>query len=203
MIKNIIFDIGDVLVGYSLENFSKKNKKSLQKLEKANQILVKNEMWREYLNGNVLLKEILEKLNHDYFNYKEEFEIILEKKYQVDILVLIEENTELLMQLKEKGYSIYLLSNITKETLEVIKENYEFVKFIDGGVYSYQEHISKPNKQIYEILCTRYKLNPKECIFIDDKKKNVDISTGLGMTGIIYTNTINLKTEIQRKIGGV
>lgn len=200
MIKNFIFDIGDVLVSYSSTLYAANHGISADKLEKANQILIKENMWRKYLNGLAKVNKLLDYLIKSYPNYTEEFKILLERKYQSELFFLIEENVKLLKQLKEQGHAIYLLSNITKETLEVINENYDFVKWVDGGVFSYQEHISKPNKEIYTTLLSRYSLIPKETIFIDDRKKNVEVANELGMIGIQYEKGKRFKQEIQDEL---
>lgn len=201
MIKNIVFDIGDVLVGYSSLSCAKHYHIDYAKLEETNQILVKDKKWRQYLNGLIQVEDLLRYFITLHSNREIEFRLLLEKKYQNEILFLIEENVALLKKLKQEGYFIYLLSNITKETLETILEQYDFTTYIDGDVFSYQEHISKPDERIYRILIDRYQLNVKETLFIDDRMQNVMVARQLGMKAIEYQKEHPLCFEMIKEIG--
>lgn len=198
MIKNIVFDIGDVLVGYNPEKYIKQNDMKIERVNKANDILIKDNNWREYLNGNIKVEKLVQYFEERYPELKKEFKVLLLKKYNKYILYEVKANTTLLKELSNK-YHIYLLSNITKETFENIKIEYDFMQYIKGGVYSYQEHLSKPEPKIYQKLIEKYQLNPSETIYIDDRKKNIEISKKLGMIGIQYEEGISLK----EKLGGI
>ncbi len=195
MIKNIVFDIGAVLVGYNPNNYAVKNNISVDNLNKAHDILVHTKEWREYLDGNIQNKEILDNLIKNNPEFSDEYKLLLLKENTEYITYQIKENTKLLNELSNK-YNIYLLSNITKETMESFKEIYNFVEDTKGGVYSYEAHIGKPNKKIYDLLFSKYSLKPNECIFIDDKLRNVEKANELGMRGILYTNYKNLINEL-------
>ena len=99
------------------------------------------------------------------------------------IVYEIKDNTKVLNILSKK-YNIYILSNINKEIFEHIMENFNLKDKIQGGIYSFKEHILKPDKRIYEILINTYNINPEETIYIDDKEKNILVANKLGFTGI-------------------
>ncbi len=197
MIKNIVFDIGAVLVGYNPNDYAVKNNMSIDKLNKAHDILVHTKEWREYLDGNIENQEILDNLIKNNPEFSDEYKLLILKENNEHITYEIKENTKLLKELSNE-YNIYLLSNITKETMESFKEIYDFVKNTKGGVYSYEAHIGKPNRKIYDLLFSKYNLNPNECIFIDDKLHNIEMANELGMIGIQYTNY----NELVKKLGG-
>lgn len=92
----------------------------------------------------------------------------------------------MILNLKKKGYSIYLLSNINEYTFKSIYDSKLF-DIVDGYVLSYLEHQVKPYKSIYLTLLDRFKLKPNECLFIDDNKKNVETARDLGMIGEVVT----------------
>lgn len=204
MIKNIVFDIGNVLVEYNSQECAKKMGISIQRVNQAHDILVKEKttkkkIYREYLNGNVVVEEILQYLKKEYPNFEKEFDILLLKEISKDAVIEIKEHTNLLKELSNQ-YHIYLLSNIVKETFENIQEKLDFLNHIQGGIYSYQEHVSKPERKIYEILIKKYQLTPSETIFIDDKEKNVEVANNMGMIGIQYQKGI---TNLREKLGGL
>ena len=197
MIKNIVFDIGAVLVGYNPNDYAVKNNMSIDKLNKAHDILVHTKERREYLDGNIENQEILDNLIKNNPEFSDEYKLLILKENNEHITYEIKENTKLLKELSNE-YNIYLLSNITKETMESFKEIYDFVKNTKGGVYSYEAHIGKPNRKIYDLLFSKYNLNPNECIFIDDKLHNIEMANELGMIGIQYTNY----NKLVKKLGG-
>jgi HAD superfamily hydrolase (TIGR01509 family) len=56
-------------------------------------------------------------------------------------------------------------------------------KYFDGEVVSCEEHVVKPDAKIYDILTSRYSLNPAETLFIDDRKVNVEAAIARGWHG--------------------
>lgn len=200
VIKNIVFDIGSVLVKYSPNSYAEKINISIENLDKAHEILINTKEWRDYLNGNIENEKILSKLVQKNSQYIEEFKLMLLKENNVNITCEIIDNTQLLKKLSN-NYNIYLLSNIAKDTMDSFKEIYDFEKFAKGAVYSYEVHIGKPHREIYDLLFSKYSLKPNECIFIDDKLRNIEKATELGMVGILYTNYENLLKELGGILG--
>ena len=183
MIKNIVFDIGNVLAGYSPKMEIEKLGTNIERVEYVNTLIIKEKNWTKYLNGLISLDELLTYYNKLNKEYKLEIEMLLKKENQKYIIYEIEKNTKLLKKLSKKC-NIYILSNITKETYEYIMDKFSFKENIKGGVYSFEEHILKPDKKIFEILINKYNINPNESIYIDDKEKNIDTANKLGFTGI-------------------
>ena len=96
-----------------------------------------------------------------------------------------EDIVEIAKKLKERNYNIYVLSkNMAKETYEYFK-NIDFFKVCNGIVISSHENVKKPDERIFNTLLTRYKLNPKECLFIDDDDTNKSYETAnkIGILG--------------------
>ena len=56
----------------------------------------------------------------------------------------------------------------------------------EGGIYSYQEHLVKPNEEIYKLILDRYNLNKEETIFFDDREKNVLAANKVGLKSIVF-----------------
>jgi putative hydrolase of the HAD superfamily len=98
--------------------------------------------------------------------------------------------------LKQNGYDIYLCSNITRDTYDYIKEQFDIIQNAKGGVFSCFENISKPNVEIYYNLIKKYNLNIEESIFIDDTMKNVISANEIGLRAILFNDIYQLKEEI-------
>lgn len=193
MIKNIIFDIGGVLFDDSLENTNKVlNKDACIIYKKAY-----GGLFKDCLIGKESISMHLKSLENDidYDDIKYLFD-----NYEKS-LPLIVENFEYIKQLKSKGYNVYLLSNIEKNTLDYIKKKINLDKYFSGGVYSYIEQMKKPNKEIYELILNKYKLNPDETIFFDDKETNLIEPRKLGIRSYLFKNIDDIKNNLDIKKG--
>lgn len=198
MIKNVVFDIGNVLVEYFPSKEVEKLKTNEDKIKEAKKLYATDVNYRKYLNGLISVDEMLQDCNNKYKGFSVEFDLLLTKDKQKYMIHEMEGNTRLLENVNKK-YMTYLLSNIAKEPFEYIYENFKFAKIVKGGVYSYVENISKPETKIYEILIKRYNLIPKETIFIDDRIDNVEIAEKLGIKGILYKKEDDLRELLEKE----
>lgn len=193
MIKNMIFDIGGVLFEYNPKTYLDKLKIEENKRKELNDIIFHNQKWRDCLNGFINNDELIDYLKNKNPNYKNEIEQILSKDNLKYMLPPKQDMIEYYKKLKQKGYQIYLCSNITQYTYDYIKENFEIIQIADGGVFSCFEHISKPNMEIYQNLIKKYKINIKESIFIDDTNKNITSASELGFQTIWFKDIEQLE----------
>ncbi len=102
----------------------------------------------------------------------------------------------LIHELKQKGYKLYILSNMTRN---FIKNDYKFpiLNEFDGIVYSASIKMVKPNSNIYEYLLKKYNLVGSECIYIDDMKTNLTAAVRFGINTFDYqSNTKELRDYI-------
>ena len=77
------------------------------------------------------------------------------------------ETMKLAKRLKEKGYKLYILSNIANATFEYFSKTYEFFSIVEGNIISAKVGVKKPDKKIFDILIEKYSLVPEECLLID------------------------------------
>ncbi len=90
-------------------------------------------------------------------------------------------------QLKAQGFRLYCLSNIASDTAALLRRR-SFWRLFDGHVLSCDINRLKPDPAIYNALLEQYHLNPAECIFIDDNEANVRSAHKLGITSILMTS---------------
>ena len=184
MIKNIIFDIGNVILQFDIKevipNFTKK--------ESEKQFIINNIInspeWLQYslIDTGFISREQAIEIVEDRTNHIND-ELIEKFWYRYNDYSFINDNViDIRKELKEKDYKIYLLSNINSHTYNHIKDNKLF-NLVDGYVFSYIEHQVKPYVGIYNTLLERYKLIPQECLFIDDNIKNIKTANELGIQG--------------------
>jgi putative hydrolase of the HAD superfamily len=120
----------------------------------------------------------------------------------IDYHYILSEKTDTanyLKELKKQGYNIYVLSDLSKESLVYNKE-FDFFEFVDGGVYSFEVGSNKPNENNYKTLLNTYNLIPGETIFIDDNINNTNAANNLGIIGIQFTSLDKVKEEITNLI---
>lgn len=198
MIKNIIFDLGNVLIKYSPESFLEKNVKK-ERQEKFIATVFKSKEWLELDRGTLSYEDAIEKFAEIIPEDRENLEKLF-KNNIMDCLAPIEENIEILKKLKKKGYNLFVLSNFHRSAFEQVQKEWEFFDEFDGGVISCYCHLLKPNQRIYELLLARYGLIPEETLFIDDTKINVEKAEKIGMEGI-YLDLPEMLEKLLKKKG--
>lgn len=180
MVKNIIFDIGGVMFDDSTQNISNILNENAEELCKK----VYGASFRDCVLGTLEVANYIEsfKGNPDYDKIK----YILGRENLPISYPLMKNHFDYISQLKDMGYHLYLLSNITRESYEYVNSTICIDKFFDGGVYSFQEKLLKPDKKIYELIVNRYQLNKDETIFFDDKQRNVDVACEFGIKSFVF-----------------
>jgi putative hydrolase of the HAD superfamily len=96
-------------------------------------------------------------------------------------------SAELIDRLKANGYKVYLLSNYSGRNFRYALDNFEFVRHADGRVISYEVGYVKPEPGIFKALTRKYGFDPKEALFLDDVKANVDAAAAEGFHTIHFT----------------
>ncbi|WP_297820257.1 HAD family phosphatase [uncultured Lactobacillus sp.] len=198
MLKNIIFDFGNVIMNYNPDRILDKYPLTA----KEHEILLKNifqsEQWLEIDAGKIDEQEATEifksRVDRDL---KDKVQLIMDTwPEKVDFYEAV---FEYISELRKQGYKIYGLSNTGMKFANFVK-NSERGEYFDGYVFSAQEKIMKPNKRIYQILLNRYELKAKESIFIDDLAANTQAAKDLGMQG--FTFRINRLDQLKEYIAG-
>ncbi len=87
---------------------------------------------------------------------------------------------ELIAELKTAGYRLFVLSNMSKDYIEFLREMPVFQHF-EGEIVSCEVGLIKPEREIYNLLLDRYNLVPEQTMFIDDRKPNVDAAAEVGI----------------------
>ncbi|WP_294186668.1 HAD family phosphatase [uncultured Clostridium sp.] len=193
MYKNIIFDLGNVLLDFNPRDYLK-SKISDDKLEDVFKAVFTSEEWIMLDRGTITEKEAINNIISRNSTYINEINLAFESWY--DILKPIEESINILMSLKKNGYKIYYLSNFHQLAFAEVTKKNSFFELFDGGVVSYEEKLIKPEEDIYKLVLDRYKLNPSETIFIDDTKVNVDAANSIGIKGILFKDSEKLREEL-------
>lgn len=191
MIKNIIFDLGNVLIRFKPEEFINKNIKKEYR-EKFFNVIFKGQEWADLDRGILEYSDAVKIFSEKIPECSSEIKKLFDN-YILDVLEPIEKNIEIMKSLKGK-YKLFVLSNFHYPAFDYIFKNWEFFKYFDGKIVSGHCKLLKPEKKIYELLCLTYSLKPNECVFIDDTKANIEAAEEFGINGIHLTD-INILEE--------
>ena len=198
MVKNIIFDIGNVLLQFKPLDYLKVifNDDKIETL--VYKEVFQSKEWIHLDRGTLTQGEALKAIAQRNPNYKVHIKKCMDN--WIDILTPIEGTVQIVNDLKEKGYKLYLLSNFHSLAFENIYSKYDFFKCFDGGVISYKENLLKPESEIYTKLLDTYGLKAKECLFIDDTLENIHTADLLGFNTIHFDNYTTLKDNLNKFI---
>ena len=177
MIKNIVFDLGGVVVAHNAESFKEKLGDFFSFVFGPDMKCVPM-FWQDYDRGVLTIDETaaeVAKLRNCTAETAKEHML-----YAISLQEEVEPTAKLIKELKAKGYKIYALSNMSKDYIEFLRKLPVFECF-DAQVISSEVGLGKPDRRFYEHLLTHCELNPAETIFIDDRKDNVEAAEELGI----------------------
>lgn len=180
--KNIIFDIGSVLIGYRWKDMCLEAGWEEEKAEKIGRGFFLSPLWPDFDAGLVGTGELVESIAEKYPELREDARWFITSGKKM--IIERPKVWERVKKLKEKGFGLYLLSNYSEELFAVHTDGLPFVELVDGGVISYQIHEIKPNPAIYRHLLQKYQLKPEECLFFDDRPENTEAARKLGMAAV-------------------
>lgn len=194
-IKNIVFDMGGVLVEFSPINMIKRNK-----LEQHQEAILKNvfhsEEWKAMDNGSKTVDEAIDKMLEGLPCHLHEKvrEIIIEREREMPAF---DDMSEIIKALDKNGYRLFILSNCPS-WFHDFKKNIPTIELFEGYIVSADHHASKPDLKIFEILLEKFSLNAKECFFIDDSPLNTRAAKELGMSAHCFADhdLIQLKKDL-------
>lgn len=195
MIKNIILDIGNVLLSFKPKEYFVKLLQDERKSDEIISFMLGSDIWKEYDLGNYTLEDVKDKLKKELPHYEEEIDLVL--SHWTQLLTPITYTMNKIDEWKQQGYKIYLLSNLNKEADEYIQKHFSFYEKADGKVLSYRANIAKPDTRIYAHLCDKYDLKPSECLFIDDCIENVLSAITFGIASIHFKDVEQVKHDLE------
>ena len=198
MIKNIVFDIGNVLTDFRWEGFLRDKGHDDAMIRRIEKATVASPYWNEFDRGAISAEEVM-KL---FISVDPGLEDVLYKTFE-NIKGMVTPRDYAIPwidSLRAAGYKVFYLSNFSEKAYHECREALLFDEHCDGGIYSYRELIIKPDPAMYKLLCTRYGLDPGECVFFDDLERNVKAAVRCGFKSFVFT-TPEKACEDMRRLG--
>ena len=199
MIKNIVFDLGRVLVDFDPRAYIAAFGYTEETVDRLLSTVFGPD-WYYHDRGDIRTIDELRAIEIEkHPDLKKEIGEVLDGDW-VRIHTLKTATAEYLADLKRRGYRIYILSNLSVESYEFISK-YPFFGLTDGGVFSYRERACKPEPAIYRALLDRYALAPEETLFFDDVAENIAGAEALGIRGVLFRDIEQAKREAEPLLG--
>ena len=198
MIRNVVFDVGNVLVDFCWRElmedlgFSEEVRKTFEKT------VFGNSLWNELDRGVIEESEVVEMMRAENSKHCKEFDMVWANR---DKLVKpFDYALSIVEELKARGLKVYILSNYPENLFTMHEESgrFPYIDKLDGRVVSAFVKLVKPDREIYEYLLDTYGLKAEECVFIDDRKENVEAAEALGFKGIWFLNYGQMREELEK-----
>jgi len=198
MIKNIVFDLGGVLIDWNPEYVFLKEFRGDR--EKMNWFFntICTSSWNEEQDAGYSI----EKATNERVAMFPKHERLIRMYYGEWEQMLGFEHTETVEILRRlhdsKEHSIYSLTNWSNETFPVALKKFPFLSWFKGILVSGDVGLKKPDPEIYKLLLDRYGLEANTCVFIDDRTENVKAASSLGFSGIVFKNHTQLSKDLKK-----
>lgn len=187
MIKNIVFDMGNVLVNYDDRIVCRRFIKDEKELELVRTAVFVSPEWIMLDMGVISDEEALKSMQSRLpDNHAREMAALCMNHWHEYCMDGIEEMGSVIKELKDQGYGIYLCSNASMRLLQCYKQVIPGIEYFDGVLFSAEVKCIKPQKEIYLHLFESFQLKPEECFFIDDLQRNIDGAKACGMEGYCH-----------------
>lgn len=195
MIKNIVFDLGGVLIDWNPEYVFKSVFPDKAEMDFFLREICSPE-WNAQQDAGRPFAEATAHLQEKFPKYGHEIALYY-KNWTSMLGGAIEENVKLLDVLNEK-YRLFALTNWAAESFPIAQKLFPFLGDFEGVVVSGEEKLIKPDERIYQVLLQRYNLVAKECLFIDDSLKNVKAANTLGFKTIHFSGESKLMEQLKQ-----
>ncbi len=184
MLKNMIFDIGNVLMDFRWTDYMHDLfGEDETTIEAVNEAIWRHGSWVSMDAGSDAADAIAQAVDH-----VPAFEAEIRRAFSHAGQAMHRQPYAIpwIRELKGMGKSVFYLSNYSAFSIAANPRVLDFLPYMDGGVFSYEVKAVKPEPEIYRILCERYDLRPEECLFTDDMPPNIEAARECGFHAVLF-----------------
>ena len=196
--KNIIFDVGDTLVDFRHHNYMSDLGFDEETIAFLTDNMIFTDFWEDMDRGD---KDMDDACGYFCGRYPDLADKITKFWDNIEAVVAEYDYAKpLIMQMKEKGYKVFLFSNYPAKLAELHWTKFSFLPEVDGYLISAKAHLTKPDPAFYRMLMDRYRLKAEECIFVDDNENNIATAANIGWRAIHFTGYDALIEELKTEV---
>lgn len=195
-IKNVVFDIGNVIVRWSPIEIVRLTFSDREDSEQLAKSIFQGDLWMQLNRGEISEPEAKISFQRTFGFSVESTDQLFYYVKQTQLLLF--GSIKLLKKVKAAGYEVYALTDNVHEIVDHLQSHYNFWSLFDGAIVSAEVGCLKPDKVIFNHLLTRYKLQASESVFIDDMPYNVQGAISLGFTAIQFENSSQCERELKQ-----
>jgi putative hydrolase of the HAD superfamily len=206
---NVVFDFGAVLFtwrpaeivaqAFPLRAATPANAKQLA------HAMFSHEDWHDYDRGLLEMDAVVERLSSRLDLNRDAVQTLAlnigESLRPIAETVAVLQSLQARRQAGDGVRGLYFLSNMPRPYARELEQKHAFLQQFDGGIFSGDVRLSKPNPAIYHLLQTRYQLPPESIVFIDDMHANVQAAQDLGWKGVHLTEPRSLADTLRLQFG--
>ncbi len=197
MIKNVVFDIGNVFVQWSPPEVIRRcfDLAPDSAENRARTMLLRSPLWLRLNRGEVTQAEAELAYQAEHGLTKEEAAALL--FHAMDHQELIDGTEAIARRLQSAGYRLFALTDNVREIVAHLKSRYEFWELFNGAVVSAEVGMLKPHDGIFRHLIETFGLEPAETVFLDDVQGNVDGALRVGLQARLFTTADQCEQDLR------
>lgn len=185
MIRNIVFDIGNVLMDFDWMGYMHSlYGENTAIIQSVNDAIWKHECWqamdRGEMDGDAAMEEALRHAPEMEQEIRETIQNAGNSMHRFDYAI------PWVKELRAMGKGVFYLSNYSTFAMDANRSVLDFLPYMDGGVFSCHVGLVKPDHGIYHCLCEKFQLQPEECLFTDDMPANVKAAKECGFQAVLF-----------------
>jgi 2-haloacid dehalogenase len=191
----VIFDLGGVLLDWDPRHLYRKLFRGDEAAMEHFLATVCTSEWNRHQDAGRLCAEAAQLLKAEHPDKGELIDAYYARHLEM-IAGPIDGTAAILAELRERGTPLYFLSNYSAETYPLALKRFDFLGWFEGGIVSGEHGVIKPDRQIYELLISRFDIDPHRAVFIDDVAANADAARPFGIHGIHFQSADALRAEL-------
>lgn len=198
-INTVIFDIGGVLTELGRFRFLAKKGFTGELAQRIMNATMFSEDWVQLDLNKLSEEEILELFIRNDPDIESEIRYMFE-----NVNGIVEPRAESigwLRRVKAAGRKVLYLSNYSHKIMRESPDALYFLPEMDGGLFSCDVHLVKPDPAFYLMLIGKYSLDPSRCVFLDDLEGNLVPARQLGMKTIRFGTLEQAQNDLEILLG--
>lgn len=194
-IKNIIFDVGNVLVDFAWREHMAKLGLSEGCIDTLASRMVLSPLWDQLDMGQRPESAVIADMKAAAPEYAGQIDAFFADP--MGIVHTRPQSASWLRSLKQRGYMVYLLSNYPRTMFAQHTRVFDFMPYVDGKLVSSTVRLMKPDPAIYRLLMSMYSLRAEECVFVDDRPVNTEAAERLGIKTVLYRDAKQAAADLE------